>query len=347
VRAAVRGPEGEVDLLQFRPDGRALISTSFERPIVEARRTVVWDLGESANLAVFCATALGPGSVKVAFGPDASSLVVTDDSGATRCWDLRTWQEQPLVEGGGSLTGRDGPVSSVAIGPGGRYAAGLVSDGVRLWDRTGAGPPLLLETPAPSHVTFSADGRTLAAAGPEGTVSLWEVTTGRQLGTIRDAPPRTSHLGFTPDGQSLVLTGSQGSSFIVQQAVVGVWDVASRQKRAGSVIENGVVGADNRFAAAYEKGVVRLWDLSAGREVGHYAIDAGKVGVALGPEGRTLATGGDAAPLQVWDLETGKVRELLAGTGRPVAFSPDGRLLTTVEEDGTVRVWKVRPPRSP
>ena len=64
-------------------------------------------------------------------------------------------------------------------------------------------------------------------------------------------------------------------------------------------------------------------------------------GVAFGPDGRTLASGGYGS-VQLWDATTGaEVRSLTGHTGpvSAVAIGPDGRTLASAGHDGTVRLW--------
>ena len=68
-----------------------------------------------------------------------------------------------------------------------------------------------------NSVAFSPDGKTLASDGGDGTVILWEVSTGKRLRTL------TGHIGgiavaFSPDGKTLASGSWDGT--------VLLWDLA-------------------------------------------------------------------------------------------------------------------------
>ena len=60
--------------------------------------------------------------------------------------------------------------------------------------------------------------------------------------------------------------------------------------------------------------------------------------------GQIIASGNQDSTVELWDLQTGLPRGILAshtGSVRSVAFNPDGKRLATGSEDGTVRTWNL------
>ncbi|MDE0010637.1 MAG: dockerin type I domain-containing protein [Candidatus Poribacteria bacterium] len=88
---------------------------------------------------------------------------------------------------------------------------------------------------------------------------------------------------------------------------------------------------------------IYLWDVNTGQPK---TTLSGKtdyfVGIAVSPDGSTIAAGSDEATIWMWDLHTGQHKTVLRGHRDPVeglAFSPDGRILASASHDGTIRFW--------
>jgi WD40 repeat protein len=112
----------------------------------------------------------------------------------------------------------------------------------------------------------------------------------------------------------------------------------------GSVFELNLGPHGSTLAARY-LWEVYVWDLKA-RRVRHLMRWPGQEGcwaaVALSPDGRTLATLGADEAVQLWDMDTWRVRR---PKGQPVwavislAFAPDGRTLLTGSRPFGRTVW--------
>src|SRR5262249_20398690 len=80
--------------------------------------------------------------------------------------------------------------------------------------------PFLLGTPdrkAIKALSFSPDGKMLAAATADTTVKLWDTATGREVGSMR--LPVHIYLRFSPDAKTLLSRDDKGA--------LRIWDVAT------------------------------------------------------------------------------------------------------------------------
>ncbi|MFL5695959.1 MAG: WD40 repeat domain-containing protein [Ktedonobacteraceae bacterium] len=65
--------------------------------------------------------------------------------------------------------------------------------------------------------------------------------------------------------------------------------------------------------------------------------------VAFAPNGQMLASGGNDAPIRLWDVQRGTLLHTLSGGSGPVfalAWGPDGSLLASGGFDRHIRLWE-------
>ena len=93
-------------------------------------------------------------------------------------------------------------------------------------------------------------------------------------------------------------------------------------------------------------GTARLWSPATHRQIGTALKNpderGGLYGIALSPDGRSLATADDHGRTRLWDTATHQqIGPALTDNDsivRRVAFSPDGRLVVAAGDDGVVRL---------
>jgi RNA polymerase sigma factor (sigma-70 family) len=305
-------PLGEVpdsvSALGFLPDGKTLVSGSLEG------RLHLW---EAATGKETCRLEGQLGEVTgLSLSADGKVLAATDKEKQLWVCDLPGGKVQRR------LGKRDG---WVGISPDGKLVACLDKKAAVLVDAStgkevrrveGAGRPLL----------FSPDGRALATNALDGTVSLWDWSTGSllcRLGTAQrgaefwDSPYA---LSFAPDGKTaaLVWTGH------FKPGDVEVWDVPSGRKlshfekvreQLGGWVNGTGFSSDGKMiflrVANNERVEIRAYDLFTANEVGRLTERKRETtGIRVGhprtlfpsPDGRLLASLEWARPALVWGV---------------------------------------------
>jgi WD40 repeat protein/tRNA A-37 threonylcarbamoyl transferase component Bud32 len=253
----------------------------------------------------------------------------------------------------------DSPVNATAFSPDGRLLATTTLAGTTLWDTATwlpVGPPLRSSQGGSEGVDFSPDGRTLAIAGREGRVELWDVSTRRELRELTDPAaasdqPMLSVVRYSPDGR-VIAAGPQETNHVT------LWDAATGRVIGRPITTNppGTGGAQSisfspdskEIVVPGARGTVRIWEVATGRRVGEPlrigSVDVEKAIFAGG--GRLVIASDDSGSVSMIDITTGRPIRPPLSVGSEVAdsldLSPDGRLLAAASFGGSVFVWDVK-----
>jgi hypothetical protein len=221
--------------------------------------------------------------------------------------------------------------------------------------------------------TFDPDGRILAGENGN-SATLWDVSTGKELHTLKGHSAGVDSVAFGPRGRTLASSANDGT--------IKLWDVATGQElrtvqnHLGSLV---VFSPDGRmvFGSTY------LWDMTTGevswrRPIEEYDGHSIRYGsIVFSPDGRTLGSctglldvatrqlrplkgcvGGEIVifssdgqtlatinglRITLWDVATAQARQTLVGHDSisALAFSPDGRILAAANDEGRITLWEV------
>ncbi len=203
-------------------------------------------------------------------------------------------------------------------------------------------------------VCFLTDGKTLASAGHDGVVHLWNVADGVEHANTSGPAGQVDVLEFSPSGDLLASANSDGT--------VRLWDTVKGLQLHVLTQQAALIPADRRATCSglkfspdgqfvlvtesREMSIVggghtaALWDTRTGKFVRGFEPVLDHC-VAFSPDGRSFAAVDNDFNVRLWDVATGKEqRRLSVAGGHFVAtFSPDGHLLVTVGDK--IRVWRV------
>jgi WD40 repeat protein len=261
-----------------------------------------------------------------------------------RLWDMATGKLLREIRDGN----RTRSYCALWLAPDGRWLAGAGRESVCVWD-TATGQRLHEFAANGQAIAGSSDGKLLAVPSRDGSLRVWDTTTGRQTTHLRAGPSEEAPWPiFTPDGNGLVtLLGGQ----------VYHWDLAEGQLRKKVALPippgYGLAAAPDAqtIAITPRKGPIALWDLGSGKQRVQLKgeLARGGFGLAFSPDGKTLASNAtdpyaddDATTVALWDAQTGELRRRFRLPTRAVSslhFAADGRTLLTTGSEPLVRLW--------
>lgn len=197
-------------------------------------------------------------------------------------------------------------------------------------------------------VTFSPDGTMVASGdgekgGLDGTVKLWDASTGKTIKPLKQGGPVTS-VAFSPDGK-LLASGSDNASLVLWDTQSGDKKPLDRPEMPISVV---AFTPDGKFVVACgadPRGTVKFFDAQNGKQATGNPINHEKPirAAAFSPDGKLLATGGEDGSIQIWDaatrLQKQKMSSAHSGPVTTLAFSPDNTTLASGSVDTNIILW--------
>ncbi len=291
------------------------------------------------------------------FSPDSASLYVADQDGKITLWDPASGERTAS-----HAIPNSSAVRHLVFQPDGKVLAlGYDMDAVHLWEvATGKQlSPTGVPASVITEVAFAANGDLFVAA-EDGFFAWWNPRTGAKLRDLKlelpsrdedgifrvvDVDPRRPRTGLissvTMSQNGEFLANTNGNSLSFHDAKTGKLLYDDELNNAGDRAVTFLDGGSK--VAAMQGKKVRVWNARSGRDLAVFNIPLRKHEIAVklsaSPNGKHFAvvttTNEGVGRALLWDVDSKKiVRELPAGPGNAIQFSPDGQWLALTGAGG-------------
>jgi WD40 repeat protein len=330
------GHRSEPGCLRFSPDGKRLISGSYD-----PERTVkVWDMTQRQFLANVTTSAAWIS--RVLFSPEGNLLAIAGADQLIRLVYTDTWEEKARFRG------HVDEIWGLTFSPDGTLLASASRDRtIRLWDTrlNNRGARCTTWMAKFGIDTLPKHGGAVLAWRPEGCYSVIPIP---DLHARRDAlkrlPPSTTAT-VSPDGCVLALGLTNGVIVLRNESSGSM--VELRSGATNPVVKLGFAPSGQYLAAVRADHTMEVWDAVSWHQRLQATIrDVTKPVFSFSRQGNILGfLARDNVSPELWDLtrqlKLPPLADAFRGPATDMVFSSDGKLVAIASDDGHVKVWDV------
>ena len=193
-------------------------------------------------------------------------------------------------------------------------------------------------------VVFIRNGGSIATGAEDGSITIWDVATGRLQQRLAGHAKAVHSLSLSPDGR-LLASGSGDH-------MIKLWDANNGKlrdtfdTRAGPVLSLDFSSDGRRLAGAMANGHFQIWELRTRSQLFSIRAHQGWARcLDYAPNSDTVATVGGDGLVKLWDVDTQRELAAIAADKATLlwslSFSPDGEKLAVAGWDEAAKVWDV------
>ena len=206
-------------------------------------------------------------------------------------------------------------------------------------------------------VALSLDLRFIASSAQDFTIRIWDRATGALVHSLLAPTNRlafgapessTPCLRYSSNGKYLVAGRGDGKLLVCETSGYKLLHTLSGS--TGSIQTLAIAPDNKTCVSADAEQIVRIWDLSAGKENKQFTVQERAVELIFGSNGRQLIAGCNDGGIRIWHTEPLHETRIIEAHDSPIqhlAFAPGGAILASAGLEKQIRFWDVRPGSNP